>query len=644
MRRRGLLGALVVVAFLGGPAPAHAAGIFPFEGSAWNWGLPEPHGETLTAIDVAGSEAYALGSGGSLMRSTDGARSWSWLAHMRGLAYGSVRILRPGSAVAVGCGVVRIEEGGRSLRKLDFGGCARDADFVTDQSAFALGEVGQASISVLVTTDGGASFERRGVIPSDGYGSSASIDFVDEQTGLAVVAKASPGGEPGGLIARTTDGGWSWSVVRETTAPLRSVTFAGGSTAYAVGDDRSLLRSSDGGSSWTSRPLSGSAAGDLRAVRCYAPLDCLFVLGEKEGDRYTFEDRIVRSADGGETVTHETDALGNVAALDIAGARAAVATGPRGAVLRSDDGGRSFVRTGGPTDRFYAVDRVPGGRLLALRDAPRPGVAFSSDGGRSWAISDLPAEGEVSFATSRAGYLLASRCRGTRCNRMTTRLFRTGDGGRTWSRGRSRSAPSESTKLLAVGRRSILVARGRLLLRSDDAGRRLRRVSSEAVGRMRIDGFDRSGGRLFAWSARRLVASSDGGRRWWRLRRPRGVRVRRLDAVGRRASFLLTTKGVVLRTADGGRTWRRTARTRGAVGIEFTDLRKGFVDVSVPYYEDRETVDYGSAAVLRTDDGGRTYEVQRIAAEAPLQGLAATRRGGGVAVHEGDLLWTGAGR
>lgn len=111
--------------------------------------------------------------------------------------------------------------------------------------------------------------------------------FVDANQGLAV-------GELG-LVASTADGGRSWSVLAaDTVATLQRVRMADALTAYAVTDDRRLLRSRDGGRTW-----------EARGQVPMAQVDQLWLVGAEtvvisgRDARYLGAQRSIVSSDGG---------------------------------------------------------------------------------------------------------------------------------------------------------------------------------------------------------------------------------------------------------------------------------------------------------------------------------------------------------
>src|SRR3954463_14489962 len=45
--------------------------------SGWNWGNPQPQGNTLRAVEFTGARGFAAGDFGTLLRTDDRGRSWT---------------------------------------------------------------------------------------------------------------------------------------------------------------------------------------------------------------------------------------------------------------------------------------------------------------------------------------------------------------------------------------------------------------------------------------------------------------------------------------------------------------------------------------------------------------------------------------
>src|SRR5688572_13901451 len=111
-RSRPLLAVLLVLGFAAGTGDAAAA--VRTAHSGWTWGSPRPQGEDLNAVAFAGQTGYAAGAFGTLLKTTDGGRSWTALATgLRG-ALSNVRVLGPDTVIVAGvCALRRSDDGGR---------------------------------------------------------------------------------------------------------------------------------------------------------------------------------------------------------------------------------------------------------------------------------------------------------------------------------------------------------------------------------------------------------------------------------------------------------------------------------------------------------------------------------------------------
>src|SRR5262249_38400098 len=103
-----------------------------------------------------------------------------------------------------------------------------------------------------------------------------------------------------GTILRTTDGGATWTPQSSgTTRFLRGVSFADANTGWAVGDGGTILRSSDGGVTWT--PQSSGRIENLRAVSFVDANTGTAVGGEPTRPPAPPTGIILRTTDGGAT-------------------------------------------------------------------------------------------------------------------------------------------------------------------------------------------------------------------------------------------------------------------------------------------------------------------------------------------------------
>lgn len=132
-----------------------------------------------------------------------------------------------------------------------------DLWFVNDTLGFAVGEDGNSHR----TFDGGITWENMG-----GSGGN-TIFFADTEYGWT-------------RIGRTTDGGDNWTMMGGTPQSTVSIFFTGRDTGYAVAASGQVVRSLDGGVTWSNLlpPLTSSGAGDATYVDGY------IVVGGSLGD------------------------------------------------------------------------------------------------------------------------------------------------------------------------------------------------------------------------------------------------------------------------------------------------------------------------------------------------------------------------
>jgi photosystem II stability/assembly factor-like uncharacterized protein len=223
-----------------------------------------------------------------------------------------------------------------AVRSLLLGVCAAGPDRLV-----AVGERGH----VLVSVDGGVSWLQK---PAPTRATLTAVFFVDAQNGWAVGHDE--------LILRTMDGGESWTLAHDdpqSQQPLLDLWFRDARTGIAVGAYSSVLVSGDGGASWrvvefsplpashqspnarvARRDEEGVAQPHLYAIAAGSH-DTLYVAGEA-GHLY-------RSDDGGRSWQElPSPYRGSFFGLLPLGDDALLAFGLRGHLYRSEDAGRHF--------------------------------------------------------------------------------------------------------------------------------------------------------------------------------------------------------------------------------------------------------------------------------------------------------------
>lgn len=238
-----------------------------------------------------------------------------------------------------------------------------DLTFVDASRGWAVGGNG-----VRATVDGGATWtgQNPGI-------TAFAADFVDAGTGWAV------GG--GGAIARTTNGGASWSPQTSATTQLLSdVFFLDANRGWAVGQGQVIVATTNGGATWAVQ-YDGSSANQINSVHFTDAMNGWAV----EGGGVAY-----RTSNGG--ATWNVVVLGsNMRAVVFADVNRGWIASLDGTVRRTVDGGATWTSTawggGGFLWNMHFSDASNG---VAVGDAGV--IRLTSDGGATWTAAPSPTD------------------------------------------------------------------------------------------------------------------------------------------------------------------------------------------------------------------------------------------------------------
>ena len=350
------------------------SGLYQSSDSAGHWNkLPTPKGAFRTifvALDPRHNGFVFAGTTEGLLRSEDGGKVWRVVSSeaVRSIAFdpGVPERIFFASATA---GLMLSTDGGRTLHESNFGFTNRNFTVLT------------AARGVIYA---GSMFEPAsgGVYRTDNFGQRW------QRTG----------GEPAGQQIRLM-----------TAAPDQP------GTLYAAGY-HGLLKSKDGGKTWTERP-SPSGASHFTSLLAL-PRDTLLAATDQG---------LFRSTDGGAWVSVFTRATGGVSALELSGNQTVAALGVHGA-FASADAGITWRTCGDPSPStvWYGLAFDAGVKPAALA-ATSAGLFRSTDDCASWTRvgGGLSANtvSVVLFHPSRHEEAFASQ---------DGRVFRSTDGGQNW--------------------------------------------------------------------------------------------------------------------------------------------------------------------------------------------------------------------
>jgi photosystem II stability/assembly factor-like uncharacterized protein len=399
--------------------PAPPAPVAP----AWRWLSPRPQGNDLhRVVSPDGHRLFAVGAGGTILRSTDAGTTWALMPTPTRLPLAALTGDR-GLLVAVGARgtvLVSTDDGAHFVVQP-----SRTTENLTGvwwngaNNLFAVGWHG----TILRSTDGGAAWTS---LPS---GTGVNLEAVHGQGDDVYVA-----GEQGVILAGSGDAPTWKRLATPTTSDLHALWVTPVGDVIAAGDEGALLRSSDRGASFArAAPLTRESLLDLWGLGGE-----LVVCGTGGA--------LLRSVDGGATFTALAPPPAGL--LAVGGTREAlVVAGSFGAILVSRDRGAHFAPAAPGTRTLLAGAALSGGHLytggdgVVLRDLVSVGAEPAAYGSVATSGNDV--------------YVVAS-----------DRLLRATDGGPFVA-----SAPAPGARLLGVaaaGARVVVVGARGTFLRSDD--------------------------------------------------------------------------------------------------------------------------------------------------------------------------------
>ena len=556
--------------------------------SGWYSGNPLLGPNALRDIACFGSTCYAAGDFGTMLRSRDGGSTWQGI--LTGLTVDLKRVGLAGGSpskvlIASDCGLRRSDDSGDHFVLLSFSvidvGCASPVvgfSFPTDQIGYVL----LANSQLLVTSDGGQSWSRGTSvpqIPSDLMCTSATTCFT-----------AGIGG-----IARTFDGGVSWTVVPTSNIQMLRLAQADPTTLYAGGKFGNLAKSIDGGETWTSHYLVGSQTGDLIDIECGDSLHC--VMATRNG---TLDGPVVWTADGGSTASAVTPSTDPTYAVGVASPLRALAMGALGNAEVSNDAGATWSAVGTRVAASLSVlEAAAATTNVAYAGGSLGALVRTGDAGQTWSRVSPPTEADLrALAAAGPNRLYVYSADGS--------LRRSDNGGQSY---RLLNAGTFRPLGIAAIDPDRLVLLGRGLALSTNAGGSFQRARGQ-VARERLFAADRAGNAFLVYGARAVYQTADLGTHWQRVRRPNRREIIDVDFVDPNHGYLLASDRTLWRTSDRGRHWRLVPSIGSRVyAIEFSSRTDGY---AVPSFGSLRS----KGVVLRTTDGGRSWRPQLVSPQA----------------------------
>lgn len=384
-----------------------------------------------------------------------------------------------------------------------------------------------------------------------------------------------------GSIIRTENGGASWSSVTNSFAQnIQGLCHVSRNKWLAVGREGLIIATTDDGLTWT-RCQTGNQT-DLFAV---AFADSL--IGVAVGSSGT----ILWSNDGGISWSHKSSGVeSDLRAVAFLTAKKAVVVGKDGVILKTADAGETWVRKSADMDLFAIAftnennGYAAGGNLGYVKN--RRLILRTTDGGESWQTQHKE-WGPILYGLSPTGQqdVLACGESGT--------LLRSTDGGISWG---SLKSPTERTlsSLAFSGNKGVAVGSFGVIVATTDGGATWISQSPDKKKPLASISFaDPEHG--LATGAGGIFWSNDRGATWTSSKTLPGQNTWGGYLLDDHTAVGLGGGGVIFRTTDTGATWDQVG-----TGMDYGLSQMKFVD-------ENHGLAIGWSAILATEDGGRSW-------------------------------------
>jgi photosystem II stability/assembly factor-like uncharacterized protein len=389
-----------------------------------------------------------------------------------------------------------------------------------------------------------------------------------------------------GTVLKSTDGGATWTgLVTGLTVNLPRIRLIGGDAAKIVtGGGCAVRRSDDGGETFSRLPFAPSDAA------CPFSVSALSFPSTNVGYLLLSDGNVVSTADGGRTFSRKTAVPGGggpAPDLLCTTDTVCVAATPTGTIQRTTDGGGSWTQVGSAGVALHGLEAV-GTTLYAVGNNLK--VLKSTDGGLTWeakAVTGTPPGNMTSIRCATEVACLISTEAGNQ-------VLHTADGGGTYSSVAPSSDPvfavdfASGTRVVAAG------ALGSAAV-SDDGGTNWRTVGGRIAGSFSVlhaasDTLAYAGG-----SNGVLARTLDSGRTWRNVSAPTAATVIGIAAPSTERVFVLGSDGSVQRSDNGG--------------VSYKLLNTGTTSrpLSVAAVSANVVLLVGPTGVRRSTDGGESF-------------------------------------
>lgn len=401
---------------------------------------------------------------------------------------------------------------------------------------------------------------------------------------LAALAAPSAAG-----AASTGTSGWAWGSPTPTGANLLDVGFSG-TTGYAVGESGTMLKTSDGGATWTG--LRTGVAGNLTGVQVLSPDvvvvggGCSALLSTNGGTSFTRlyftstrcsqelagfsfltatqgylaleNGTVVATTDGGSTWTPKTAIPGAAPGNGTGFAADLTFTNPTtGIALQAGTSGSKLYRTtdgGGSWTQVLAVQQISDVTFVDANNGfavGNSGIYATTDGGVTWTQRNATpnAQSVAAFSPTQAIFVAPNSGEGAS-------ILTTADGGSTVSNTVNVAVNPQAAGYVSTTRVLLVGSGFGSVAVSNDGGATFPASAggdtiTTALGRLRAA----PGGALATGANGAYARSTDGGQAWTQSSVPTSENLADIAYPSAQVAYALDTDGKFFKSTNGGTSW-----------------------------------------------------------------------------------------
>jgi photosystem II stability/assembly factor-like uncharacterized protein len=592
----------------------------------WIWQYPKPQGNPLLDIHAFDeSNIIAVGSGGTIIRSSDGGDNWivNTLSPFIAPALHSVFFITSETGWIVGSGgtIMKSIDEGKSWQlqmspsNMDF----YSVYFIDEHTGWIVGgrDTGQSQRIILKTGNGGFDWD---VILFENGPILRDVFFRDDSTGWIVGNRD--------LLMKTIDGGLNWEYIPLRAEPYLyeddwySVRFADSDTGWVCGTKGKILKTYDGGISWEWK------YGELFSSDTFHKLHFLgSSIGWAFGKTYSSSPYnkalIVYTQDGGET-WYEQNA-GNAYLLSsgvMLNESVGWGVGQFGTILKTENGGTEWYdkRYGSEIPMFHVYflnENV--GWIRGLESTLK-----TYDGGDHWEIVD---DGiilnVISFVNDQVGWSFLHKT-----------IYRTIDGGEQWDSVFTFDSGLLIEKLFFADELTGYgVGYGGSIVKTADGGYSWEDLSNSSYPHLYSAYFVDVETGWAVGDNGKIIKTNDGGKSWESQLSGIDDRLVDIQFINRNTGWILSENGRLLHSVNEGLTWDVLySHEVGMSRLIFIDENNGFV------------LPWSAREIFKTNDGGISWMGEFIGVSSPIRSMFFTSKDRGWVVGgSGIILHTSTG-